>query len=80
MLAEVRYIATQLSILKKYVEVDVIEEFEGRWIGTLFDINVEGHGGEGDERGCVVEEIKNGTIFVKGFSQRGNPSWIKIKQ
>jgi hypothetical protein len=45
MLADVRYIATQLSILKKYVEVDVIDEFEGRWIGNLFGINVEGHDG-----------------------------------
>ena len=73
MLAEVRYSSRQLVIVKKYVEVEVIDEFEDHWIGMLFELNVKGKGGKGDVRGCVVESIKDNTIHVKGFNQRDNP-------
>lgn len=53
--------------------MEVIEEFEDHWIGMLFELNVKGHGGKGDLRGCVVESIKDNTINVRGFNQNNQP-------
>lgn len=75
-----KYQSTQLSLIDRYVEVEVIDDFgNDEWIGNLFGFNVQGTGGSGDQRGCKVTKISDGTIYVKGFNQRGNPSWDKIK-
>lgn len=79
-LAEVKYTSRQLTILKKYVEVEVIDEFEDHWIGMLFELNVKGTGGKGDIRGCVVDSIKDNTIHVRGFNKSNHPDWLKVKK
>lgn len=81
MMADVVYKAQQLTILNRYVEVEIIDEDDDdRWIGSLFGINVEGTGGSGNIRGCLVNSIENNIIRVKGFNQRNNSAWLKVKK
>lgn len=75
----IQYEATQLTLLDRYVEVEVIEDLPDKWVGSLFGFNVEGTGGSGDLRGCKVTAITAGMIYARGFNQRGNAAWGKVK-
>ena len=54
-----KYVAELITLVDRYVEVEVIDDYDDVWVGMLFGKNVKGKGGQGPIRGCKVIKIED---------------------
>ena len=75
-----KYSAEVITLLNRYIEVKVIDDYDDFWVGIVFGITVKGTGGTGNIRGCRVTRIDKENIIAEGISFAGNPIWKSLEE
>jgi hypothetical protein len=73
-----KYNAQVVTLVGRYIEVKVIDDYDDFWVGMVFGLTVRGKGGEGHVRGGKVTGIEGQTILMEAINSGGVELWKKL--